>query len=138
MRPAARLGRRRAPRLTGLAAACLATCAATLSLVPAQAAADTVYKRLSDLRTLSRWAYPNAEATVRSAPSPHAHATAHLRLLTVDEQAELYVALTAAHTGSGETWVKVELPGRPNGHTGWVPRDALGPLHVVRGHLLVD
>jgi lipoprotein-anchoring transpeptidase ErfK/SrfK len=48
------------------------------------------------------------------------------------------MALSSAHTASGETWIKIELPGRPNGHTGWVPRGALGALHVVPGHLLVD
>jgi hypothetical protein len=97
-----------------------------------------VYKRLSDLRTLSHWAYPNAEATVRAGPSPHARPVGSLRLLTVDRQAELYMALSSAHTTTNETWIEVELPGRPNGQTGWVPRGALGPLHAVSGYLLVD
>jgi hypothetical protein len=138
MRLPARFRRRRAPRSTWFAAVCTAACAAALAPGAAQAAPQAVYTRLSDLRTLSHWAYPNAEATVRSSPSPHARATGNLRMLTIDEQAELYVALTSAHTASGETWIKVELPGRPNGHTGWVPRDALGSLHAVSGHLLVD
>jgi hypothetical protein len=138
MRRAARVRRRRAPRPAWLAALCVAACSAGLASAPAQAAPSVVYKRLSNLRTRSQWAYPNAEATARTAPSPQAGVAGHLRLLTIDEQAELYMALTSAHTASGETWIKVELPGRPNGHTGWVPRDALGPLHVVRGYLLVD
>ena len=123
--------------------AALAVCPA---LAPAAAPPDAaeagpaaaVYTRLSNLRTASRWAYPNAEAAVHSGPSPQAPVTAHLRLLTIDEQAELYIALTSAHTPSGETWIKVELPGRPNGKTGWVPRGALGPLHLVKAHLVVD
>ena len=32
----------------------------------------------------------------------------------------------------------MELPGRPNGLSGWVPRGALGTLHRVDGYLLVN
>jgi hypothetical protein len=107
---------------------------------PSQALAPQVaaVTRLSDLRTLSRWAYPNSEARVRSAPSAHARTVGHLRFLTSDGLAQLYVALASEHTPSGQTWVRIELPGRPNGQHGWVPRAALGTLHVVRGYLLID
>jgi hypothetical protein len=60
-----------------------------------------------------------------------------LRLLTVDGQAELYVTLTSARMSSGQTWIQIELPARPNGQTGWVPRSALESLHTVNGYLLV-
>lgn len=94
--------------------------------------------RLSDLRTVSRWAYPNSEAVVRASPSASAHAVGRLRFLTDDGQAEIYMALASERLASGETWIRVELPARPNGQTGWVPGGALGPLHVVDGYLLVD
>lgn len=136
MRPAVRCRGRRAPWFTWLAALCVAAC--TVAQAPAQAAPQAVYERLSDLRTLSHWAYPNAEATVRAAPSPQARSVGSLRLLTNDGQAELYVALSSAHTTANETWIEIELPGRPNGKTGWVPRGSLGPLHAVSGYLLVD
>jgi hypothetical protein len=100
--------------------------------------AGATVTRLSDLRSLSRWAYPTYEAPVRAAPSSQARRIAALRLLTVDGQAALYVALDAKRLASGETWIRIEVPGRPNGRTGWVPRGALGPLHAVNGHLLVD
>jgi hypothetical protein len=61
-----------------------------------------------------------------------------LRLLTVDEQAELYVTLVSARLSTGQTWIQIELPARPNGQTGWVPRSALESLHTVNGYLLVD
>jgi hypothetical protein len=108
------------------------------ALAVARMAAPVVYKPLSDLRTLSRWAYPAAEATARSVPSPHARAVGRLRFFTIDEQAELYIVLASARRASGGMWLKVELPGRPNGLTGWVPRGALGPLNVVKGYLHVD
>ena len=62
-----------------------------------------------------------------------------LRFLTEDDQAEVYMALretTIAQTGV--RWIEVSLPERPNGRTGWVQASALGPLHVVGGHLLVS
>jgi L,D-transpeptidase-like protein len=104
---------------------------------PAQPA-SAVVQRLSDLRTLSRWAYPQQEAQVRTAPSAHARTIGRLKFLTSDEQAQLYVALASAQLAGGATWVRVELPERPNGRTGWVPRSALGSLHVVHGYLLID
>jgi hypothetical protein len=107
-------------------------------LAAARTAAPVVLKRLSDLHTLSRWAYPAAEATARSAPSAHARAVGRLRFFTIDEQAELYFVLASARRSPGGTWLRVELPGRPNGLTGWVPRAALGPLNVVKGYLHID
>ncbi len=138
MRPLARLPRRRAPRLVSLVAVAAVGCSTWPAFAPAQVVVGAAFTRLSDLRTISRWAYPNTEAAVRAQPSTDARTTAHLRLLTVDEQAELYVVLASAQASSGEAWVEVEIPGRPNGQTGWVPRAALGALHVARGHLLVD
>jgi lipoprotein-anchoring transpeptidase ErfK/SrfK len=132
-----RFRRRRAPWSTWLAGLCVAACAAA-HVPAARAAQQAAYERLSDLRTLSHWAYPNAEASVRAAPSPQARSVGNLRLLTNDGQAELYVALTSAHTDTNETWIEIELPGRPNGKTGWVPRGALGPLHAASGYLLID
>jgi L,D-transpeptidase catalytic domain len=34
-------------------------------------------------------------------------------------------------------WLKVRLPGRPNGHTGWIRRDATA-LFVTDWHIVVD
>jgi hypothetical protein len=93
---------------------------------------------LSNGRTSSRWAYPNSEAVVRAGPSPTARALGRLRLLTSDDQAELYLALAATAPGAGPGWTRIELPGRPNGQTGWVPSEALGPLHAVDGYLRVS
>jgi hypothetical protein len=67
-----------------------------------------------------------------------AAAIGRLRLLTGDRQAQLYVTLASTPVRSGRSWVKVELPGRPNGRAGWVPREALGPLHVAQGYLWID
>jgi hypothetical protein len=102
------------------------------------AGTGTVITRLSNLRTVSRWAYPDAEAAVHSAPSSAARVIGHLRFLTGDGQAELYMALASARLPSGRTWIEIELPGRPNGQTGWVAATALESLHTVNGYLLVN
>ncbi len=118
--------------------------AAAVALPVAPALADTAtlpasaFTTLSNERTLTRWAYPLAAATVRASPSGSARAVGRLRFLTSDAQAELYLALVSARLPSGQTWLKIEVPGRPNGRTGWVQRGALGTLHTVRSYLLID
>ena len=104
----------------------------------AAAAPRAVLTRLSNLHTSTRWAYPAEPAVIRSRPDRRAAPVGRLRFLTVDEQAELYVVLASARLSSGRTWLQVEVPGRPNGRLGWVPRAALGQLHLNRSYLLVD
>jgi len=106
--------------------------------VAARAGGEAVITRLSNLHSLSRWAYPLGEALIRASPSPHARAVGRLRFLTGDEQAEIYVALASARLASGADWIQIEVPRRPNGITGWVPRNALGTLQTVDSYLLID
>jgi hypothetical protein len=121
---------------------CVAGCAALAGPSAAAAAAAAtprlVVKPLSNLHTLSRWAYPEAASVIRSLPSEHANPVGRLRFLSPDEQAELYVVLASAHRRGGQTWLQIEVPARPNGRRGWVPRSAMGSLHVVKSYLLVD
>ena len=104
----------------------------------AQAGGTAVITRLSNLHSLSRWAYPIGEAVIRSSPTPRSRSVGSLRFLTVDDQAELYLVLASARLPSGAEWIEIEVPRRPNGILGWVPRGALGTLHTVDGYLLVD
>jgi hypothetical protein len=125
-----------------LAALVLAAPVSALAALPGAAAAAPssapVVTRLSNLRTLTRWAYPDSQAPVHASPSARSPTIGRLRLLTVDEQAELYVALAAARLPSGARWIQIEYPARPDGQTGWVPRRALQSFHTVDGYLLVD
>jgi hypothetical protein len=93
---------------------------------------------LSDRRTRSRWAYATSEAPVRATPAAHARRVGRLRFLTSDAQAALYLALASRKLADGSTWIRVEVPGRPNGRKGWVAAAALGPLHEVDGYLHID
>lgn len=111
-----------------LAVAAAAVCA------PGAAAGEV----LSDHHTLSHWAYPASESPVRASPSRHARQVGRLQLLTSDDQAELYLALESRQAADGSTWIRIEVPRRPNGLSGWVPASALGPLHTVDGWLSID
>jgi L,D-transpeptidase-like protein len=117
----------------------LAAALAAQAVAVCDAAGPTaIVEPLSSPHALSRWAYPTSAAFVRAQPSMAARVVGRLRFLTNDEQAELYLALASATLASEQTWIQVELPGRPNGLAGWVPQGALGPLHSVRGYLLIN
>lgn len=104
---------------------------------PAGASKGAVVATLSNLKTLSRWAYPQAAAAAHQAPSAHSRVVGHLHFLTVDGQAEVYLALRS-YTVGPITWILVPIPGRPNGVTGWVPASALGEMHVTHEYLRVN
>ncbi|HET7379513.1 MAG TPA: L,D-transpeptidase [Gaiellales bacterium] len=104
---------------------------------PAGESSSAVQTTLSNLRTLSRWAYPEAAATAYASPSAHSHAVGHLRFLTEDGQAEVYMALRS-YRARAHKWIEVALPGRPNGVTGWVRAYALGEMHVVHDYLRIN
>jgi L,D-transpeptidase catalytic domain len=101
------------------------------------APAGTVVATLSNLRTLSRWAYPLGAAAVHQHPWTRSRVVDHLHLLTVDGQAEVYLALRSDTIGR-VTWILTPTAGRPNGAVGWVPASALGELHVTRDYLRVN
>jgi hypothetical protein len=95
-------------------------------------------ERLSDERTLSRWAYLARRGWARARPSPSAPRITRLRRLTEDEQPELYLTLRTRPGTDGRLWVQVRLPMRPNGTAGWVPRGDLGELRPVTTSLEID
>lgn len=97
-----------------------------------------VISRLSDERTFTRSARPVLAEAVRAAPSPDARVVGRLRTLTEEGFAETYLLLTRRDNPDGTSWVRLRLPGRPNGRTGWVPRDALGAFRMTHTALVID
>ena len=75
---------------------------------------------------------------VFSRPSEQAHRVARLRLLTEDKFPEVYVVLASWKNEVGNTWLKIRVPVRPNGRTGWVRESALGALHTVHTRIVVN
>jgi L,D-transpeptidase-like protein len=119
------------------------TSLAALTAVPAARAAEpsanpSGMKPLSDERTQTRWAYPANHSPVYSRPSRRARRVARLRWLTEDRLPEIYLALARWTDDHGNRWVKIRVPKRPNGTTGWVRRHALRQYTLVREALELD
>jgi lipoprotein-anchoring transpeptidase ErfK/SrfK len=93
--------------------------------------------RLSTERSVTRWAHTNLAAKVRVKPSKRARSFTRLRWTTEDGPPEVYVVLSKRRVRK-QTWMKVRIPGRPNGRTGWVPQAALGRLHTIHTALTID
>jgi hypothetical protein len=94
--------------------------------------------RLSDERRVTRFARAVARARVRVLPIRQAAAVGRLRYLTEDGPDEIYPVLESYVDAGARTWLRVRLPARPNGQSGWVPRNDLGTLHAVRTMLRVN
>ena len=136
------------PRRTALGVACIVVAASAAATVPASAAdrrsvrpvgVQTVLgdERLSDERRLTRYAGAVLRAPIHVRPRPGARAVGRLRFLTEDGPFEVYPVLESRADTHG-IWLRVRIPGRPNGRTGWVRRGALGPLRSVTTSLRID
>ena len=94
--------------------------------------------RLSNERSETRVATPEALVRTRSQPDPNATPGPRLRATTEHGAPEVYLALAEADGTDGRRWVRVRIPRRPNGQTGWVPREALGRYRILNTSLEVD
>ncbi len=93
---------------------------------------------LSGVGNLSRWAYVLERATVREEPAATAPRVGLLRTVTPEGETNLVLAYAAARDADDQLWIRVPLSSLPNGRSGWVPRDALGDMHRIRTHLVID
>lgn len=93
---------------------------------------------LSDEATVTRWAHPEKLWKVRTRPFREAHVFTRLHHDTEDGLREIYLALRSYTDADGREWTEIRLPMRPNGTTGWVPREALGKFHLVTTSLRID
>jgi lipoprotein-anchoring transpeptidase ErfK/SrfK len=102
-----------------------------LALAPAAARADD-YRKLSDERTKTRWAYVETRAKVRSAP-----ATTAGRVGTLGVKTFLGSPSTVVVLGRQGRWSEIRYNGI-GPHTGWVPTRVLSELELVRTRLVID
>lgn len=122
--------------LVGAGAGATTSQAATAPAYPPANPKDAVL--VSDERLVTKWAYPVRQAVVYSRPSGKARKVARLRLLTEDGFPEIYVALARWANPTGDGWLQVRIPMRPNGRVGWVRENALGALSTARTMLDID
>ena len=94
--------------------------------------------RLSDELKVTRWANANTRNPIRTAPQAAARTITRLRYVTEDKLPEVYLVLSALVDARGEVWLRLRIPMRPNGRTGWVKADNLSQLYVVRTRLVIN
>jgi hypothetical protein len=105
---------------------------------PSSRAAPSPEVRLSGVNHLSRWAFVLRRVNARRQPDATARTVGVLRALTPEGKTNLVLAYASRHDAQQRLWIRVPLSTIPNGLAGWVPRSALGDLHIVRTHLVVD
>ncbi len=94
--------------------------------------------KLSNERTLTRWAHPvHKVAPIRARPSAQGRRIGRTHRLTEDGFSEVYVALRMLTNRRGQTWIKIRIPTRDGIRKGWVRASALGPLSSVRTQLVI-
>ena len=96
------------------------------------------YTKLSNETTFTNWAYTNLDVKVKKSPAKSSRSVGKLHFNTEDGPPEIYLALQMFTTAKGDEWVQVRIPGRPNGRTGWVPREGLGEFHLIHLQLVVN
>jgi hypothetical protein len=106
-----------------------------LLAAPGVAAAN---ERLSNERTLTRWAHTNLIGPIKSKPSHEARTVGKLRWNTEDGLPEVYLVLRKKIDKLERVWFQIRVPGRPNGRKGWVREENLSNLKTVRTHLTID
>ncbi|HXR29135.1 MAG TPA: L,D-transpeptidase [Solirubrobacteraceae bacterium] len=93
---------------------------------------------LSNEHTLTTWAHPVEEISIFAHPNTRSRRVARLHLETEDGFPEVYLLLSSHTDAGGQLWIRVRIPGRPNGREGWVLRSALGGFHVTHWLLVVN
>ena len=96
------------------------------------------YTQLSNRTTKTQWAYTNLTLKAKSLPGGKGKTVGKLHFNTEDGPPEIYLALQMYTDAKGNEWVQTQLPGRPNGRLGWVPREGLGEFHTVHTQLVVS
>lgn len=116
----------------------LALALIALVVAPAARAELSGVVELSDELSVTRSTTAYWTAPVRAGPSGGSATVGRLRHYTEDRFAERYLVLREGQDAYDRTWVRIRLPGRPNGRTGWVLRSALGPYRITRAALVID
>ncbi|GAC1321438.1 MAG: hypothetical protein NVSMB25_15150 [Thermoleophilaceae bacterium] len=94
--------------------------------------------RLSNERTVTRWAHVWNATPITVHPNTRSTQVARLHKYTEDGFAEVYVVLRSHVDAAGVEWVRLRVPARPNGLVGWVRRSSLGPFQATNLQLVLN
>ncbi|MGI9099898.1 MAG: L,D-transpeptidase [Solirubrobacteraceae bacterium] len=104
--------------------------------VPALKPGDIL--RMSNEMTITRWAYARLRSHIYSKPSGGSRSVGRVRYYSTSGANEIYGVLNVTVDQLHRRWLRIRVPYRPNGRTGWVLSSALGPLRVARKALVVE
>jgi L,D-transpeptidase catalytic domain len=125
-------------RIGAALCALLAAAALTAGACRAAAISGPSDQALSNETTFTRWAYVSQTGSIYRAPSISSPRVGRLTWSTPDGFSSIYLVLRSDWDATGEEWVQLRIPGRPNGRTGWVQRSALGRFHLTHQLLVVN
>jgi L,D-transpeptidase-like protein len=92
---------------------------------------------LSNETTHTTWSEASYRAKIHSLPSSHSRVITRLLIGTPDGLGlQTYLLLSERFARSG-SWIRLRVPGRPNGRIGWVQRRALEGFEVVHTEIVV-
>jgi L,D-transpeptidase catalytic domain len=94
--------------------------------------------RLSSARGTSQNATLLHSVAALAQPDPRARVVARLRAATPEHVPHVVYLLGGRIDWQGRYWLRVQLPKLPNGSSGWIPREAVGPFRQVDTHLVID
>jgi hypothetical protein len=93
---------------------------------------------LTRWRKVGYWAHARVAIRIHARPTIASPVVARLRAKTAEGFPEVYLVLSRLVKRNGQTWLRIAIPMRPNGRTGWVVHGALGGLHRVTSWLVID
>ncbi|MCW2928987.1 MAG: ErfK/YbiS/YcfS/YnhG family protein [Thermoleophilia bacterium] len=113
--------------------------AAELALRPVGGFGPLGNERLSNERTVTRYGSARFQTPIYRFPGSTSRKIASLRFSTEDGFPEIYLVLRSyVDPTSGQVWLQIRVPGRPNGRTGWVPQTRMGDLRTVDTFLHIE
>src|SRR3954469_24137904 len=111
--------------------------AAAVGLPAAAPAHAAKIEKLSRPGKTSYFAFVDKAETARAQPKASARAVTKLTLKSPEGTDDLVMVLDRTVVQK-KTWLRVRLPIRPNGTTGWVPANALSDLQPVHAWLRIN
>ena len=93
---------------------------------------------LGGINGMSSAAQVYEDVYARSRPSARAKKLIRIPQYTPEGTANVVQTLSGVVNQNGEYWVRIRLPMLPNGRTGWVPRQTIGPYNEIWTHLVID
>ena len=112
--------------------------AVAIALIAAAPARAAKIESLQKLGKESYYAYVEKAVPAKKDPKTTAKTVGRLRLKTGEGTDDLVLVLARTTDSQDRVWLKVRLPIRPNGTTGWVQEDALSELQPVDSWIKVS